>query len=121
MPRRLAVLAAFAVVGMVAMACASPTSDSSRASERGRWAGQGPEFLTLDDGNLTGSDGCNGLHGSYSREGDTLTVRLGLSTLKACMGVDTWLRKVATATVAGDTLTVFDRTGSQIGILTRAV
>ncbi|SDP13475.1 META domain-containing protein [Microbacterium testaceum StLB037] len=121
MSRRFVALTAFAVGGMIATACASPASDPSRASEEGRWVGQGPEFLTLEDGVLTGSDGCNGLNGSYSREGDTLTVRLGLSTLKACMGVDTWLRKVATATIAGDKLTVFDRAGAEIGILTRAV
>ena len=121
MSRRFAALSALAVGGMIAVACAVPASGTAPASECGRWAGQGPEFLTLEDEVLTGSDGCNGLNGSYSREGDTLTVRLGLSTLKACMGVDTWLRRVATATIAGDTLTVFDRAGSRIGIITRAV
>ncbi len=90
-------------------------------SENGRWVGLGPEFLTLENDVLAGSDGCNGLNGSYSRDGDTITVRLRFSTLKAYIRVNTWLRQVSTATIAGDTLTVFDRAGSQIGVHTRTV
>lgn len=85
------------------------------------WVGAGTEHLALLDGEVRGSDGCNGILGTYTTEGGHLTFSLGIGTLKACLGVDTWLRAIGSADIAGDTMTVFDRRGAQIGILTRKV
>lgn len=76
-------------------------------------------FLTFkDDGTFNGSDGCNDLAGTYTRDADVLTLDLGLTTLKGCPGVDTWLRGVHTVKVADPQVAVFDKNGAEIGALT---
>lgn len=118
--RRFIPLAAIAFIGMGMTACAGISEGAGDDSAEGTWRGQGREHVTLTQGKVRGTDGCNGLGGRYVVEGDTVTVSLGFSTLKACTGVDTWLRMIATATVSGDALTVFDRDGAEIGTLTRS-
>jgi len=118
-PRILA-LAATAFVGIGMVSGGGRINGFSPAEEEGRWNGHGSEFLEFTDGDLRGSDGCNGVAGSYVRDGDALEFRRGMSTMKACLGVDTWLRTAARARVDGDTMTVFDRDGTRIGTLTRA-
>ncbi|MCY1718012.1 META domain-containing protein [Microbacterium sp. SL62] len=120
MPRRFLTFAAIVALGWATAACAPAANGASATSEKGRWVGDGPEFLTFDDDAVGGSDGCNALSGSYSRTDDTLAITFGLSTLMACPGVDPWLRKAATAALVDDTLEVFDRDGVKIGTLTRA-
>lgn len=78
-------------------------------------------FVSPGEGPLSGSDGCNGVGGSYRPDGDTARISRGPSTLRACIGVDTWLRGVAWVRVDGDSLHVFDARDEKIGVLTRAV
>jgi len=92
----------------------------------GRWQADDPEdafvvFTEVDDGGgrLSGSDGCNGLMGEFFIDGDTARVELGASTLKGCPGVDTWLRGIGVVVVDGDTMTVEDSEGEELGTLTR--
>ncbi|WP_221585936.1 META domain-containing protein [Microbacterium sp. G2-8] len=84
------------------------------SSENGR-----PRLTFSSDGTYSGSDGCNGLQGGYTLDGDTITLAPGLSTLRACRGVDSWLHAAKTLELDGDTLRVCDATGAEIGALTR--
>lgn len=103
-----------------------PASDPSSPAPSGEptaiasWTGaeeSAPALAIYPDGVLHGFDGCNAFGGTYERDGDTLALTLGYGTLKACIGVDTWLRDAATATISGSSLEVFDATGAQIGSL----
>jgi len=88
----------------------------------GHWVAASPAtaFLRVaSDGSVTGHDGCNGVTGSATVVGGVLQVSRGLDTLKACTGVDTWLSKIGTARVSGDTLTIYNSTDSVIGTLHR--
>ncbi|WP_226081361.1 META domain-containing protein [Mycetocola spongiae] len=82
-------------------------------------AGAAPTLILEAGGRLGGSDGCNSLIGDWNIQGDTLTFGAIGSTRMACEGVDTWLSAAATGTVDGDTLTVLDAAGNEIGHLTR--
>ncbi|MDR6866702.1 heat shock protein HslJ [Microbacterium resistens] len=78
----------------------------------------GTPFLSFRaDGSFNGSDGCNDLVGTYTREGDLLTLAPGLTTLKGCVGVDSWLRAADTATITDGGLQVFNAEGAAIGVL----
>lgn len=79
-----------------------------------------PSLELGDNGELTGTDGCNRLMGSYTVQGDKITFEGVASTLMYCEGVDTWLSALASATVTGNDMTVFDRAGAEIGTLERA-
>lgn len=107
-------------------ACASPaTSGDSTdpAAIEGVWgdsaAANAPYLEFSADGNVVGSDGCNGLNGTYEFDGDTADVKLGVSTLKGCLNVDTWLRDVASVQPEDDVLSVYDHDGESIGTLDR--
>ncbi|MGN0065871.1 MAG: META domain-containing protein [Nocardioides sp.] len=78
-----------------------------------------PYLELAEDGNVTGSDGCNRLMSAWEADGATVTFEAVASTRKACPDVDTWLSGMATATVDGDTLTVLDKDGGEIGTLAR--
>lgn len=99
---------------------ASSASPSSAPTALASWTGSDagePRLAIYPDGELYGFDGCNPFGGTYERDGDELTLTLGYGTLKACVGIDMWLRDAATATVVGDVLEVFDAAGAQIGTL----
>lgn len=82
---------------------------------------KGDPFLEFrEEGRFVGSDGCNGLGGDYTVSGEAVKIERGGSTLKACPGVDDWLRSVASVTFEGDTMTVFDKNDDEIGQLHRA-
>jgi heat shock protein HslJ len=76
-------------------------------------------YLTIrDDGSWAGSDGCNGVEGTWEVGGDgALTVEAGPSTLIACDGkpLPTLFANAASASVAtmagGDTLILVDDAG----------
>lgn len=88
----------------------------------GTWVSDenGNPFLRFkEDGRLSGSDGCNGLGGEYTVEDEVVTIDRGASTLKACPGVDDWLRGVTSVTIDGDTMTVMDKSDEKIGELQR--
>lgn len=112
------------------------TSDDQKSSIlQGRWEAADPATAFLEfrgpaavggllggkpgEGTLSGSDGCNGVGGWYTPDGETATIRRGLSTLKACPGVDTWLSKAASVRADGATLHVYSGAGEEIGVLTR--
>jgi len=107
-------VAALTLTGCGGSAASSPSDDVD-----GTWGDTSANFLTLTDGKLTGHDGCNKMNGSYTVDGSEISVTLGAAIARGCTNVDTWLRDIATASVSGDTLTVFDRTGAEIGTLPR--
>lgn len=78
-----------------------------------------PSLELESNGKLSGTDGCNRLMGSYTVSGNEVTFTGVASTLMYCEGVDTWLSQLATAQVDGDTMTVLDEAGAEIGTLER--
>ena len=81
---------------------------------------KGKPTLTFDDaGKVSGTDGCNGIGSTYKVEGDRVLIESFASTLKACLGVDDWLRAVSEVQVSGDELQVFNDSGAEIGTLQR--
>ncbi|MGM7679089.1 META domain-containing protein [Microbacterium sp. A94] len=82
-------------------------------------AGQ-PHLEFTADGAVTGNDGCNGIFTSFTVEGDQIDLAQFASTLKACEGVDDWLRGVRAVEVDGDVLVAFNDSGEKLGELTRA-
>jgi len=80
-----------------------------------------PSLVLDEGGDLTGTDGCNRLTGTWTvDESDHVEFHDVASTRMACEGVDTWLEALSQATVADDTMTVIDQDGSEIGTLERA-
>ena len=113
-------------VGLALSGCAGEEGDVSGGDidPTGTWgdsSGTGTPYLELEDGgNLTGSDGCNTLKGTWSvDEADQVVFENVASTRKACEGVDDWLSLLSVAEVSGDTMTILDADGSQIGQLER--
>lgn len=107
-------------LGLVLAGC---SSDDGAADPGGVWGSEaeGQAHLELgDDGSLSGNDGCNGLAGDWEQNGDAVTFSDVAMTLKLCEGVDTWMTGLATATVSGDTMTVLDQAGAELGTLQRA-
>lgn len=89
----------------------------------GSWKGSGEHAPTLEiteDGAFNGSDGCNTMVGAGTVDAGSFDFGRYATTRKFCEGVDTWLSLAGTATVEGNTLTVLDRDGGELGTLTRA-
>lgn len=106
-------------LGLVLAGC---SSGDGAADPGGVWGSEadGQARLELgDDGSLTGNDGCNQLAGEWEQDGDTVTFNDVAMTLMACEDVDTWMTGLATATVSGDTMTVLDQAGDELGTLER--
>lgn len=104
---------AFALTG-----CASPTPDVTGTWGDPNVAGQ-PSLELSVAGEVTGTDGCNRLMGSYEVDGDKVVFGPLASTMMYCEGVDTWMLNAASATVEGDEMTVYDLDGQSIGTLRR--
>lgn len=137
MPALLA-LAATAGIALIVTACApgagpasAPTSTASSSDgpidlatdiigEWGTDATGEPHLAFTDDGTVTGSDGCNGISSTYTVADDRVELAAFASTMKACQGVDDWLRGVRAVQIDGGSLVVLDATGTQIGELSRA-
>jgi heat shock protein HslJ len=100
-----------------------PTSTASPEPDVvGTWGSdaKGEPFLEFTaEGKVTGTDGCNGIGSTYTVVDDTVEIAPYYSTLKACQGVDTWLRGLSKVQVDGDTLIVQDKDGAKIGELPR--
>jgi heat shock protein HslJ len=80
-----------------------------------------PSIVISADGTYNGSNSCNRFEGLWWIDGDTLVFGFHSSDDRGCLpDTDVWLAEHATATVDGDTITFFDRSGSQIGTLTRS-
>ncbi|WP_082717208.1 META domain-containing protein [Microterricola viridarii] len=122
--------AAFAVVAVAALTlglsgCAtSGAGTPGGPNPVGTWGtveSTGVPFLTFtDNGQFTGSDGCNTLNGGWALNGTTIDFKNVATTLMACQGVDTWLSALNTATISGSTMTVFNSSNSEIGTLENA-
>lgn len=78
-----------------------------------------PRLEFVIAGEVRGSDGCNGIFSTYAIADGRATIKPFASTLRACQGVDDWLRGVRSVTVEGDTLHAFDGSGTEIGQLKR--
>ena len=79
-----------------------------------------PRLEFQDEGVLGGTDGCNGISGTYAVEGETVKLEQAASTLRACEGVDDWLRGATEIRVDGEQLHVLNAEGTEIGQLDRA-
>lgn len=124
----LAAVGVLLLAGCATAAPASPGGSSAPTSAEpsptptatATWSSAQPGEPTLalySDGTLGGFDGCNAFGGTYTREGDTIQLELGFGTLKACIGVDTWLRNAGSAEIVDGTLRVYDLEGDPLGIL----
>lgn len=91
------------------------------AVENTSWGAKGvpgePSMTLTAEGLAVGSDGCNTLSGQWRSKGTTLEFVEIAATEAFCADVDTWLLALATATVAGDTITFSDSSGTEIGSL----
>lgn len=112
-------------IGTLTRASTAPDTLPSRAAEPffGTWgtpdAVGRPSIVIAADGSAGGRDGCNFFGGTWTSDREVLEFRKGSATQVGCdAGVD-WLADRATATVDGDTLTVFDEAGVVIGTLPR--
>lgn len=79
-----------------------------------------PHLVLAEDGKVSGSDGCNRLMSTWKLTDETVTFSEVAGTLMACEGVDTWLLQMHTAVIDGDTMTVLNEGGKEIGTLTRS-
>lgn len=120
------VLGAVAVFTALTLSACSPSTvpqSTGEPSVTGTWqsdsAGE-PHLILSDDLTATGTDGCNGISTTYVVDEGVIEFKSFLSTQKACQGVDTWLSKVKTASVDGETMTVLNSAGEEIGVLHRA-
>lgn len=101
---------------------ATPMGPGAAGDAAGTWGVDKPgePNLTLSsDGQLSGSDGCNRLVGTWSQTGSTVDFGEVASTMMACQNVDTWLSGLSNGRVDGTTLHVLDADGAEIGTLTR--
>lgn len=136
-PRTLVGLAILGAVAVMGAACASggpssaptssaePNGDDSAIVEKlvGVWGEDAPGQPHLEftaGGEVHGSDGCNGVTTTYSVNGDRVDLARFASTLKACPGVDDWMRGVRAVEIDGDVLVIKDASGTELGTLPRA-
>jgi len=113
-----------AVAGASLTACSSDDSSGSAPSKSditGEWAepdSKPPVDLEfLADGSVSGTDGCNQMNGTWKLDGSDIEFGPFSATMMACEDVDTWLSGAAKATVDGDTMTILDDKGKDIGTL----
>lgn len=101
----------------------SAATDPIDGDATGSWHGDAerntPKLSLNPDGRLDGTDGCNRLFGSWEAHEATVVFLEVASTRMLCRNVDDWLSKLATASVDGDLMTVFNAEGRTIGTLRR--
>jgi len=113
---------AAAGLGVLALVgCAAPATGpvGTWTSSPSGSADDTPRLVVAADGSLTGDDGCNSLSGRWDPADSQIAFSDVASTLMACDGVDAWLGGLATASVNGDTMTIRDASGAEIGELHR--
>ncbi|WP_051298126.1 META domain-containing protein [Brevibacterium album] len=126
-PLLLAVAAAAAALAGCGGGTVSPAETGEGPRFEGKWVAEDPEGAFLEfaepdeegTGHVSGSDGCNGLQGEFTIDGDTAVIERGFGTLKGCPGTDTWMADTASVVVSGDELSVLDGEGEEIGTLSR--
>lgn len=107
-----------AVAGLALAGCTS----SDQASATGTWRATEPAdaYLELvEDGTLSGTDGCNRLFGDWEKDGSTITFGAIGMTEMYCEGVNDWLSQMHTATITDATMTISNEAGDNIGELKR--
>ncbi|UIK88580.1 META domain-containing protein [Arthrobacter polaris] len=126
--KRLATLAGSLLLALTLSSCGAATgpvgtwgdgynTDKKPYFEMALAADQDPGFE--EAGFVTGSDGCNRLSGQWFLVKGELTFQQLGGTKMMCDGVDTWLSKAASGTIAGDVLTIKDANGVKLGTLDR--
>lgn len=125
MPRPTTLIGSLLVAAALTLTgCATNPGGASSPSAAGTWGDADtrtePSLVLAEGGALTGTDGCNRLHGSWTQDGDTLAFDRVASTRMACPDVDAWLSGLARAVIDGDTMTVLQESGDVIGTLTRS-
>ena len=97
------------------------SAPGSAETVEGTWRGGDTDaaWLTLEDGTVTGSDGCNPVNGSYSGDDGTVRFDLGFTTLKACSDVKLSFARLTRATVEDGALALYDEKDSLITALGR--
>ena len=79
-----------------------------------------PRLEFREGGTLTGTDGCNGISGTYAVEAEAIVVEQAPTTMRACEGVDDWLRNGTEVRVGDGMLHVLNDVGTEIGQLERS-
>ncbi|SJN12673.1 hypothetical protein FM113_15525 [Leucobacter sp. 7(1)] len=114
------------VAALLLASCANPGASGAVDGAWGTLETRGEPSLTFTavadgtSGDYSGSDGCNVIGGSYTLENGTIDFGVMHSTMMFCEDVDTWLAQAHTGTVQGDTLSVRNESGDEIGTLERA-
>jgi heat shock protein HslJ len=74
---------------------------------------------------FSGSDGCNGISGTYELKGDIVRFSAGISTQKACIDIGTFdaafrgaLKGATRLTITADRLELFDAAAKRLAIFT---
>ncbi|MRG59769.1 META domain-containing protein [Agromyces sp. CFH 90414] len=103
---------------------AAPTGDPiTEADAVGTWGEADdpsqPSLTLTADGMLSGTDGCNRLTGRWELDDEGIEFDDLASTRMACTEVDTWLSGAESATISGDTMTVYADDRVEIGTLER--
>lgn len=123
MKRSLRIALATSAVLLTGLGLAACSSAGS-ASVLGTWGTpdtRGEVSLEFtDDGRVAGSDGCNRVMGGWEADGNKITFSQMATTMMACPDIDVWFVDVAGATFNGDTLTVTNSSGDEIGSIERA-
>lgn len=117
-------LVPLAAAALLALAGCGSTSSAEEGTDLagsswGSPAAQEPHLMLSTDGALEGHDGCNSLSGTWSADGSTVTFSELGGTEMACPDVDPWLSDARSAEVDGDTMSVKDESGDEIGTLGR--
>jgi len=130
------VVVIFALLGLLVIsACASSQGTSAASLTGTQWVltelnGQSPVPGTTitaaftEEGQVTGSSGCNTYNGSYEIDGDTIKFGLTATTMMACpdpimnqerdyLGA---LESAGTYEIANDELTLFDANGDPVAV-----
>ena len=116
--------ATLTVLAAVALSGCATSSGGGSIDPVGTWAesskADAPSLTLAEGGELTGTDGCNQLSGSWELKDDDL-VYFGsvASTRMACADVDVWLDQLSQASISGSTMTVLGQDGAEIGQLER--
>lgn len=106
--------------GPTASAPATTVSDSAVGTWGDAADPRAPSLSLAADGALTGSDGCNRIIGTWAPHDGAIEFGDLATTRRACEGLDTWLSTADSATISGDTMTVYADDGAEIGTLERA-
>lgn len=126
--RRTAVVFALIAPAALAAGCATHSDVGAAPMKEEDYVGavfastaKGEPFLEFaEDGTYSGSDGCNGIGGTYEATDDELVLSPGFSTLMACPDIDTWVRDAKSVKIDTDVLVIFNKGGEEIGTLSRS-